>query len=473
MAASRSRRIIGAVAGVLVLVLVLAGAVTGTFDRAAHAVLYRTGLWRDGGASSLPPQPTDETPRPADASTPPVLAAAGDEPAPDATALTARVRAVETKDVGGKVSALVEASDGATAYARGADSAEIPASTLKILTSAAALELLGPDHRFRTSVTQAAQGRIVLVGGGDPYLCSTKSCAPGSARLDTLVRRAASALKESGTTRVSLGYDTSLFSGPAWNPRWPDTYSDQTTPTSSLWIDEGRKVGYSPGPRESDPAKQAANTFAERLTKAGIKVSDVRPARSPKGAAELAGVDSQPLSSIVEHVLVHSDNDGAEVLLRQVAIADGRAGTSTDGAKAVRATIGKLGVQTDDVRIVDGSGLSRDNRVPARALVDVLHLGLSDDHPGLRGVVTGLPVAGVSGSLNARYVSSGTSGARGLVHAKTGTLRKTHALAGYVQTRDGSLVAFAFLVNDAENDYAARVWLDRVSAAVAGCGCQS
>lgn len=473
MAASRPRRAITAVAAVLVLVLVVAGAVTGTFTRVGHAVLYRTGLWSDGGSSSLPPRSESPSAAPSAATTPPVLAVASGDQTPDAKALTGRIRAVETTDVGGRVSALVESSDGSSEYRAGADNAEIPASTLKIVTTSAALEALGPDHRFRTAVTQPAPGKIVFVGGGDPYLCSRRSCAPGAARLDDLVTRTATALTKAGTREVALAYDASLFSGPAWNPGWPSDYRDQTTPTSSLWIDEGRKSGYSPGPRESDPARAAAKAFADRLGKRGIKVTATTPGRSPAGATEVAGVDSQPLSSIVEQVLVHSDNDGAEVLFRQVAVAAGRPGSIAEARKAVLAALDKLGVDVGKVTLIDGSGLSRDNRVSARTLVTLLHLGLSDDHPELRGVVTGLPVAGVSGSLNSRFVSSNTAGGRGLVHAKTGTLRKTHSLAGYVLTRDGSLVAFAFLVNDAKNDYAARVWLDRVSTAIATCGCRS
>jgi D-alanyl-D-alanine carboxypeptidase/D-alanyl-D-alanine-endopeptidase (penicillin-binding protein 4) len=86
-------------------------------------------------------------------------------------------------------------------------------------------------------------------------------------------------------------------------------------------------------------------------------------------------------------------------------------------------------------------------------------------------VLTGLPVAGVEGSLRIRYVDDQSLAGRGVVRGKTGTLAQVHALAGYLRAADGSQMAFAFLVNDASDDYAARLWLDRVSTALSRCGC--
>ena len=86
-------------------------------------------------------------------------------------------------------------------------------------------------------------------------------------------------------------------------------------------------------------------------------------------------------------------------------------------------------------------------------------------------MLTGLPVAGVEGSLRTRYGDDQSLAGRGVVRGKTGTLTGVHALAGYLRTAGGSLLAFAFVVNGAENDFAAKVWLDRVSAALSRCGC--
>jgi len=85
--------------------------------------------------------------------------------------------------------------------------------------------------------------------------------------------------------------------------------------------------------------------------------------------------------------------------------------------------------------------------------------------------VTGLPVAGVEGSLRVRFFDDATTNARGLVRGKTGTLTKVHSLAGFVRAPDGSMLAYAFLVNNPKNEYESIIWLDRVSAALARCGC--
>ena len=87
-------------------------------------------------------------------------------------------------------------------------------------------------------------------------------------------------------------------------------------------------------------------------------------------------------------------------------------------------------------------------------------------------MVTGLPVAGVEGSLRRRFGDDASLAGRGVVRGKTGTLRKVQSLAGMVRTRDGSVLVFAFLINNPKNAYNARVWLDRVTAAISTCGCR-
>jgi D-alanyl-D-alanine carboxypeptidase/D-alanyl-D-alanine-endopeptidase (penicillin-binding protein 4) len=120
----------------------------------------------------------------------------------------------------------------------------------------------------------------------------------------------------------------------------------------------------------------------------------------------------------------------------------------------------------------DGSGLARETRVPADSMVKMFRMAAGQQHPELRAVITGLSVAGVEGSLKRRYFDDQSLAARGLVRGKTGTLNKVRSLAGFVRTTDGSLLAFAFLINKPKNEYAAMVWLDRVTAAISTCGCR-
>ena len=402
-----------------------------------------------------------------------VLLAARPGGAPDAASVAARIQAVSRKGVGGVYSgSVVAVGTGQKLFSHRATAGEIPASVNKLLTSSAALSELGPEHRFTTSVVRSGK-QIILVGGGDPYLASktTTKTYPARASVADLAKLTAVALKKSKVTTVKLGYDTSLFSGPSWNPSWPSAYGDQTTRTSALWVNEGRLSGYSPGPRTSDPAGQAANAFAAALKSNGIKVTAVGQAKASKTYAKVAVVRSMPLERIVEQILMASDNDGAEVLFRQVAVAAGRPGSIKEAQRALKARLIKLGAWQDGMVIHDGSGLSRDNRISASALTRVLRLAAQDSHPELRGLITGLPVAGVEGSLASRFDTSGSVSARGMVRGKTGTLRQVYSLAGFVRTADGTLVVYAFITNGATSEYAAKNWLDNVAAAVASCGC--
>ena len=269
--------------------------------------------------------------------------------------MAARIRSVSGAGVGGVYSgSVVDVGTGKTLFAHRAEAAEIPASVNKLVTSAAVLSMLGPEHRFTTSVVASGKKQIILVGGGDPYLATrtTASTYPARASVADLAKKTAAALKKAKRTSVTLGYDAGLFTGPAWNPTWPSGYGDQVTPTSALWVDEGRLAGGSPGPRTSDPAGQAAKAFAAALRRQGIKVTDVAEADAAKGDPRIAAVSSMPLERIVEQVLMSSDNDGAEVLFRQVALAGGRSGSIGEGRRQIKVTLTELGA---DCRGTTGS----------------------------------------------------------------------------------------------------------------------
>lgn len=475
------RRAVTTAVALLVAVGLILGAVSGAFAAWTSAGLHATGLWSSNGASTVQPsQPAtpvvsgDLPPAPGPDLPGAVLPAVEPTAAPDADAVAARVRGIAVKDALGSYSAAVlDVGTGTELYARSADKAYIPASTMKLLTGAAALALLGPQHRFSTSVVAGAPGQIILVGGGDPYLAKKTSATtfPERASIADLAAATATELKAAGTKTVKLGYDSSLFSGPGWNPLWPSFYSDQVTVTSALWVDRGRVSPGSPGPRYSNPPRRAAEAFAAELKRRGITVTATASARAPASAATIAQVLSMPLDRIVEQLLMVSDNDTSEVLLRHVGLASGASGSIADGAAAVRAELRKLGVWEQGSRIADGSGLARQTKVPAATLARLLRLAASDEHPELRALVTGLPVAGVEGSLRIRFYDDQSLAGRGVVRGKTGTLRKVHSLAGLIRTRDGSLLAYAFVINNPKNDFASTVWLDRVTTALSRCGC--
>ncbi|MDX6358837.1 MAG: hypothetical protein QOH37_1891 [Nocardioidaceae bacterium] len=370
-----------------------------------------------------------------------------------------------------KIRAVVAPLAGPALLTQGSGPA-MPASTLKLVTATAALHVLGPDHTFATRVVR--QGRsVTLVGGGDPFLSdrAAKVGTPSDASLQVLARRTADRLKAAGLTRVDVGYDASLFSGPDLSPHWPAGYlTDQVVSRiTALWADEG--VAADKSRRVDDPAATAAADFASYLDADGVRVAgSPRDRAAPRGAQELARVTSVPLSDIVERVLETSDNEGAEVLARQVGLAVSGRGSFTAGVAGVRKTLGDLGIALHGARWYDGSGLSRDDRLDPRTLVAVLQLAASGDHPELRPVLTGLPVASFTGSLQDRFEQ--TRGG-GWVRAKTGTLRGTSALAGLATDARGRLLVFAFVSNHVPDlgTLDAEAALDRLASALADCRC--
>jgi serine-type D-Ala-D-Ala carboxypeptidase/endopeptidase (penicillin-binding protein 4) len=426
------------------------------------------------GTPTTTPSPRQPTATPSPKLPSPVLAAAAVGKPPNAAALTAKITSVRVKDANGTYSgSVIDVGSGKVLFSHSSRTPRIPASTMKVLTCAAALSILGPDHRFKTSVVSPKAGQIVLVGGGDPYLATRASAEDYAPRasIGDLARRTAAALHQRKISKVRLGYDASLFGAPAWNPLWPDGYGNQVSRVSALRVDEG-PAGTSVGPRSANPAKQAATELAKALEKRGVSVTSVAAAQAPKSSAKLATVSSWPLQRIVEQILMTSDNDAAEIMLRQAAIGAGRRGTAANGVAAVRAQLIKLGAWHEGSKITDGSGLARQTKVPADTLARLLRLAAGKEHPELRALVTGLSVAGVEGTLRIRFFDDASLAGRGVVRAKTGTLRKVHTLAGVVRTADGSLLSFAFLINNPKNEYAARVWLDRVTTAISRCGCR-
>ena len=369
-----------------------------------------------------------------------------------------------------------------TSFTQG-EGVAIPASTTKLVTTTAALLALGPDHVFTTTVV--AEGarrnrRLVLVGGGDPFLERAPETPDGDAwpypvraDLDTLATQAAKALREDGVRRVTLGYDDSLFSGPAVNPTWEPGYipDGDVSPTSALWVDEGRPL--SRLGRVADPASEAAEAFVDALGRAGIKVSEPPvPVTASVEARTVADIESAPLGQIVERILDVSDNEASEVLLRHIGLAGDDEGSIEAGRHGVRRLLDAAGVRLGESTFYDGSGLSRDNRADPSLLIDVLQLAASDEHPDLRPVIAGLPVAGFTGSLTDR-MEKGPAAGRGRVRAKTGTLTAVSTLAGLATDLDGTVMVFVLMADRVglPDTLDARDALDSAAAALGACRC--
>ncbi|MDX3248900.1 D-alanyl-D-alanine carboxypeptidase/D-alanyl-D-alanine-endopeptidase [Streptomyces sp. ME18-1-4] len=363
--------------------------------------------------------------------------------------------------------AVVDVATGRQLYGTGADQALTPASTTKIATAVAALSAMGAEHRLTThAALEPDTKELVLVGGGDPTL-TARSDAEGWASLRTLAVSTAAALKKRGLTQVTLSYDTTLYAGTQVHPIG---VNPNLAPVTALSADEGRTDDSTSGPatRVSDPAADATRRFAEFLKAAGIRTTAPGPSKATTRAQGLATVSSPPLSALVERMLTNSDNDIAEALARQTAVATGVRADFDGAGKAVQAQLKKLGLPTAGARFRDGSGLNREDRLTANLLTALLVKAGDPARPNLRPVLTGLPVAGFTGTLTSRY----GDGAAGVVRAKTGTLTGVNTLAGTVVDRDGRLLAFALLTADTTDPAAAQAALDRAATALAGCGCR-
>ncbi len=353
----------------------------------------------------------------------------------------------------------------------------IPASTTKLVTGVAALLALGPDRTFDTRVVSTGRRAIVLVGGGDPFLESAPPTGdddepyPPRADLTELATRTAASLRAQGVRRVSLGYDAGLFTGPRDNPAWePDYVPDGVvSPITALWVDQGRSpTGFG---RVADPALTAATAFAAALRGAGIEVAGApAPRATPEGATQVAMVTSAPLRQIVERVLLVSDNEGSEVLLHHVGLAAVGEASFAGGRRGVTRTLRDAGVDLTGSALLDGSGLSRRNRIEPTTLVDVLRLAAGE--PTLAAVLTGLPVAGFTGSLALRFEDAPAQG-RGRVRAKTGTLTGVSSLAGVATDLDGRPMLFVLMADRVavEDTLDARDALDAAAAALGACRC--
>ncbi|MGW0139674.1 D-alanyl-D-alanine carboxypeptidase/D-alanyl-D-alanine endopeptidase [Streptomyces calvus] len=369
--------------------------------------------------------------------------------------------------LGRRSAAVVDVATGDRLYGTGSANALTPASTIKIATAVAALSAMGPDHRLTTrAVYEPDTKEVVLVGGGDPTL-TARADAKGLAGLRDLAERTAAALARRGVREVTLSYDTTLYKGGTMHPIGVNPNLAAVTP---LMADEGRTDDSTSGPvaRVPDPAADAARKFGDLLREHGVKATPPGPSKSTTRATTLATVSSPPLAALVERMLTHSDNDLAEALARHTALATGERADFAGAGAAVTARLKRLGLPVQGTVVKDGSGLDRNDRLTADLLTALLVKAGDPAHPELRPALTGLPVAGFTGTLAGRYAD----GAAGVVRAKTGTLTGVNTLAGTVVDRDGRLLAFAFLANGTNNPVAAQSALDAAATALAACGCR-
>lgn len=367
---------------------------------------------------------------------------------------------------------------GASLLSLDAERPRVPASTAKLLSAAAVAHAGDLDATLPTR-TVATPGLVTLVAGGDTLLAPGAGDAAsiaGHAGLDDLARLTARALTAGGSTSVRLALDDTHARGPTTAPGWGtgDLAGGFTGPVVTLGMTTHRALPGSPAP--ADPPLASATAFAEALTRHGVTIREpVKRAAAPDDAIELARVESAPVRDVLGLALLESDNALTEVVARQVAVDAGVDPTFPAVAEWVRQQLDALGVPVTGVSLTDASGLSRSTKVPARVVADVISLAASGREPALAGVLDHLPVAGLSGTLDARYLSGPAHAASGVARAKTGTLTGVTSLGGTIVDHDGRLLVYALIADGVapQGTLEARAALDSVVAALAKCGCQT
>jgi D-alanyl-D-alanine carboxypeptidase/D-alanyl-D-alanine-endopeptidase (penicillin-binding protein 4) len=179
-------------------------------------------------------------------------------------------------------------------------------------------------------------------------------------------------------------------------------------------------------------------------------------AKAPDGAKVLGQVQSAPLPDLAYALLQISDNVLADALGRQVAITAGADPSFAGAGESVKKVLQDHAFDVSNLQLFDTSGLSNQNRVPARLLAQIL---------------AGLPVAGSpAGTLGPRYQSGDSAAGKGWVRAKTGTLTSVNTLAGYVLDKDNRVLVFAFMSNGSDKN-PGQAALDVLATTLRNCGC--
>jgi serine-type D-Ala-D-Ala carboxypeptidase/endopeptidase (penicillin-binding protein 4) len=374
---------------------------------------------------------------------------------------------------------VVTTGDGETVLAaRNPDAPMIPASSQKLFTAVAALEVLGPDYRFETTVVAPAapsDGRVDelwLVGGGDPVLATPEFAAelatePFYTQTDvvtTSLVELADAVVAAGVRQVPGGVhgDDSRYEALRYLPTWRDTYrtGGQIGPLGALTVNDGYTVlNPTPVPVD-DPASFAASELARLLEERGVQVGPVADRdAAPPDSAVVASVQSRPLQDIVGGLLRSSDNLTAELLTREIGLRAANDGTTAAGTAAIVATLERLGVATQGLALVDGSGLDRGDRATCGQLAGALDLG---EDPARGALWGGLAVAGEAGTLRPSF---GGTPLQGRLRGKTGSLEGVTALAGLVDV--ARPLRFAFLAGGGFSETEGFALRERVATIVA------
>lgn len=358
---------------------------------------------------------------------------------------------------------IVNPRTGDTLYSKNAGKLFMPASNMKIITSAAALTLLGPEYRYRTTFLTDGEvrdslldGNLLVIGRGDPTV-SDRMRGTATTVMDALADslRAHRIRQISGSlARVGNAFPDSIY-GYGWE--WDDLGEYYGAGVDELIFNEGMAPTKLRPPPDtardslySGPAKNPAKAYLDALHDALVRKSirmdgTVRDSilPTPFKMDTLFVLVSPQLREILPALMKQSQNQIAEILLRTIGLERGGLGTADSARKIVGQQLLAWGVQPDGFVIRDGSGLSDQDLLTPETIVRVLDRIQRDT--AFAAYYNAMPIAGVDGTIDTRM--KGTP-AEGNVHAKTGTLAKARSLSGYVTTADGERLIFSILANN-------------------------
>lgn len=370
--------------------------------------------------------------------------------------------------------------DGTMVGAANLDTVVIPASNQKLLVAAAATEVLGDDFRYTTTLVGPApaggsiDGDVYLVGGGDPLLSGEwyeeaaldRYPAFNTTSIDELARQ----LTAAGVTQINgvVRGDGSRYDDEFYAPGWGGGVAGlEAGPYDALLVNDSRVLG--DDQRGADPNEAGAREFVRILAEQGITVTGgAGVGVAPNDLADLASIDSEPLPAVIEEMLSNSDNNTAELMVKEIGLEVSGAGTRVAGLEAIAATIDEWGVDTTGMALGDGSGLSLDNRLTCRTVLGVLqHVGFDS------AVGAGLAIATERGTLVDIFTETPVAGR---LRGKTGTLNNppfdqdppaVKALSGYLPVDGGGAIEYTLLLNGPiisdQSEYRP-VWAELVTA---------
>ena len=325
----------------------------------------------------------------------------------------------------------------------------LPASIMKTVTIAGLMQEKGPNERFHTKVYADGpiegcniEGDLLVVGGGDPTLGA--NCEPESA---DIAEEIIAALQHKGikTIRGDIRIDESLYDGPACPPSWVAGDLNEAYGTGSHALNFRRNAS---GSRAvTNPESVFLSYLKNRLHSAGIHISGTTSVGTTglqdKDATLLVDHVSDKYSEVMRSCMMRSDNLFAECLLRAFGIARGYTGSTSASADELLAYWKKEGVPTKEVTLIDGSGLSRSNRVTADFISGILHrMGDNDEDE----YASFMPLAGQEGTLSEFLKDTPLDS---YVAMKTGSMKGIQCYAGYKLDEEfGPTHSIVIIMND-------------------------